>query len=190
MNAARLALPAAALLLAHAAGAVEFDRVLIERSRLAFTSKQMGVPVDGAFRKFTALIRFDPAAPAAASAQVEIAVASIDAGSEEANDAVTGPQWLDVKGFPTARFVSTAVKAQGGNRFEVSGKLTVKGQTRDLAVPFAFRQEGADGVLEGEFVLKRLDFGIGAGPWADLDAVADEIRIAFHLVAAGGAAKR
>jgi polyisoprenoid-binding protein YceI len=190
MNAKRLALSATALLLAGTAQSVEFNRVQIDKSRLAFTSKQMGVPVDGQFGKLKGQVNFDPAAPTAASAQLEIEVASIDAGSQEANDEVVGKQWLDAKAFPIASFVSTGVKALGGNRFEVVGKLTVKGRTRDLAAPFAFEQQGSEGVFDGEFVLKRLDFGIGEGPWSDIGAVANEIRIQFHLVAGSGPADR
>jgi len=39
-------------------------------------------------------------------------------------------------------------------------------------------------------VLKRMDFGIGEGPWADVSAVANEIDIKFHVVAAPAAATK
>ena len=173
-----------------AAHAADFTQVLTDKSSLAFTSKQMGVPVDGLFRKFSAQLAFDPAKPATASTVLEIDLASIDAGSKDANEEVVGKQWFNVKAFPTARFVSTAVKAVGGGRYEVSGKITIKGQTHDVVAPFTFRQDGANGVFDGGFVLKRMDFGIGEGPWSDVSAVANEIQIKFHVVATPAPAKK
>jgi polyisoprenoid-binding protein YceI len=105
------------------------------KSSLAFSSKQMGVPVPGNFKRFTSQISFDPAKPTAASTTLEIDLASIDAGSKDANDEVVGKQWFNVKAFPTAKFVSTGVKALGGNRYEALGKMTIKGQTRDVVAP-------------------------------------------------------
>src|SRR3990167_9257360 len=43
------------------------QQVIAASSEIAFTSKQMGVPVDGKFRKFDAKVAFDPKKPEAAS---------------------------------------------------------------------------------------------------------------------------
>jgi polyisoprenoid-binding protein YceI len=100
------------------AGAVEYGTITGDRSSIAFTSKQMGVAVDGRFRKFAAALNFDPAKPTAASARIDIDLSSIDAGSKDADDEVVGKQWFNVKAFPTASFVSSSVKALGGDRYE------------------------------------------------------------------------
>lgn len=169
------------------AHAVEYRSVDPGKSRIAFTSKQMGVPVDGGFGKFAATLNFDPARPDAAKARIDIDLASVDAGSKEANDEVVGKGWFNVKEFPKASFVTTAVKALGNNRFEARGQMTIKGKTRELTVPFSYRSEGtgktAVGVFDGTLPLARIQFGIGEGPWADTSVVADEVPIKFHLVA-------
>lgn len=172
------------LLAASGAQAVEFSSVQAEKSTLTFVSKQMGVAVDGRFRKFAASLAFDPAKPTQGSARLELDMSSIDAGSKDANDEVVGKAWFNVKAFPTATFVSSSVKALGGDRYEVAGKLTIKGRTQDVTAPFTFRQDGAAGVFDGYFVLKRLDFAIGDGAWSDTSAVANEVQIKFHVVAA------
>lgn len=172
-----LALPALA--------AGTYSRVLPEKSSLAFVSQQMGVSVDGTFRKFAATLDFDPAKPEAGKATLDIELASIDAGGQEANDEVKGKNWFDVKQFPTARFVSTSVKPLGNNRFEVRGQMSIKGKTREVAAPFTLKPEGAGAVLEGSFPLKRLDYGVGTGAWGDTSVVADEVQIRFRLAVAG-----
>lgn len=172
-----LALPALA--------AGTYSRVLPEKSSLAFVSQQMGVSVDGTFRKFVATLDFDPAKPEAGKATLDIELASIDAGGTEANDEVKGKNWFDVKQFPTARFVSTSVKPLGNNKYEVRGQMSIKGKTREVAAPFTLKPEGAGAVLEGSFPLKRLDYGVGTGAWGDTSVVADEVQIRFRLAVAG-----
>jgi polyisoprenoid-binding protein YceI len=94
--------------------------------------------------------------------------------------------WFDTAAHPTARFESTAVKALGGNRFEVRGPLTIKGRTREVAAPVTFTAQGNGGVLAGTFTLNRADFAIGEGMWADFGTVANEIRINFQLATVAG----
>lgn len=173
----------------HAAAA-EFNQVQAGKSTLSFAYTQMGAPMEGKFGKFAIRISFDPARVAAAQAQMDVDLASIDTGFAEGNDEVGGKQWFNTKVFPTAQFVSSGVKALGGNRYEVQGKLTLKGKTRDVSAPFTFKQEGAAGVFDGAFVLKRLDYAIGEGAWADVSAVANEIRIKFHVVANAAPVKK
>ena len=103
---------------------------------------------------------------------------------------VLGKPWFNAKAFLAARFVSTKVRALGDHRFEVQGKLTIKGQTQDVSAPFTFKPEGASGVFDGAFTLKRLDYAIGEGPWADIDIVANDIQIRFHIVASPAPAKK
>ncbi|HQO29310.1 MAG TPA: YceI family protein [Accumulibacter sp.] len=165
------------------ANAAEFGTLQADKSSLTFVSKQMGVPMDGRFRKFSANIVFDTAKPTTASARFELDLASVDAGSSEADSEVIGKPWFNVKSFPTATFVSSAVRPLGGDRFELSGKLTIKGKTQDLVAPFTFRQENNSGVFAGSFVIKRLDFAVGDGIWSDVATVANEVQIKFHLVA-------
>ena len=180
----RFAVLAALLAASGAAHAVEYGTVLPEKSEIRFVSKQMNVPVEGRFRKFDAQLSFDPAKPEAGSTRITIDLAAIDAGSDDANAEARTKGWFDIRNFPSATFVSTGVKPLGPNRYEVAGKLTIKGRSRDLTAPVSFRKDGANAVLEGSFVLKRLQFAIGEGPWSDVETVADDVQVRFRVTAA------
>ncbi|MHB9119011.1 MAG: YceI family protein [Burkholderiales bacterium] len=170
--------------------AAEFNQLQANQSTVSFVYKQMNVPIDGRFKRFHGQISFDPAQPALARAEIDIELASIDAGSDEANDEVAGKLWFNTRAFPIARFVSTSIKPLGNNRFEVAGKMSIKGRTLDAKTPATFRQEGNSGVFAGSFVLKRADYGIGEGMWADFGTVANEVQIKFRLVAVPAAGKK
>ncbi len=178
------------ILFTFSAQANEFNLLQTDKSAISFVFKQMNVPVEGGFKRFKAWINFDPAKPALARAGIDIELASIDAGSAEANDEVAGKLWFNTQAFPIARFVSSSVKPLGNNRFEVAGKMSIKGRTLDAKTPTTFRQEGNSGVFAGSFVLKRADYGIGEGMWADFGTVANEVQIKFWLVATSAASKK
>jgi polyisoprenoid-binding protein YceI len=153
------------------------------RSQVVFVSRQMNVPVEGRFQRFSAQIQFDAKKPEAARATLEIDTASIDAGSPEASAEVIRKPWLHTAQFPKAIFVSSAVKSLGGERYEVSGHFTLKGKTLPLAAPFTVKSQGGSLIFDGALTLKRLDFGVGDGPWNDPDTVANEVQIRFRFVA-------
>lgn len=178
----RLSLLILFVLIYGMASAVEFNQVLTNESTVTFGYKQMGVSLDGKFNKFAAQLAFDPARLAKAQARIDIDVASIDTGSDEGNEEVVGKQWFNAKAFPAASFVSTGLKALGGNRYEASGKLSIKGRTLDVKAPVTFQSAGNKGQFDGAFTIKRLDYAIGEGVWTDVDTVANEIQIRFHLV--------
>jgi len=162
------------------AEATEYNSIQADKSSLAFVYKQMGVPIDGSFKKFAVQLNFDPAKLAAAKAVLDIDLASIDAGSDDANDEVTGKEWFNTKAFPDAKFESSTFKSLGANRYEVTGKMTIKGRSQTVSAPFTFNPQG---LVDGAFVIKRADYAIGEGSWSDFGTVANEIQIKFHFLA-------
>jgi len=159
------------------------------KSEVSFVSTQMGVPVPGKFRKFSVALDFDAKKPEAAKASLDIDIGSIDAGSPDADGEVIRKPWLNAAQFPKATFVSTAVKSLGGNRFEATGPLTIKGKTKTVSAPFTLKAQGTMQTFEGTIQINRSDFGIGDGPWNDPETVAFELQIRFRIVAQAPAAK-
>lgn len=170
--------------LAGTASAQIFNQVQPDKSRIGFTFSEMGAAVQGGFKRFTATMDFDPARPSVAHASIDIDLASIDAGSQEANDEVLGKPWFDARTYPIARFETTSVRALGANRYEAAGRLTIKGQTRPVVAPFSLTRQGGVATFDGGLTIRRADFGIGEGEWADFGVVANDVRISFHIQAA------
>jgi polyisoprenoid-binding protein YceI len=161
------------------------QKVMPAQSEIGFTSKQMGVPVDGKFRKWDAQINFDPKKPEAASINFTIDTGSAGFGSPETDAEVPKPVWFNVAKFPQATFQSSSLKALGGGKYEVAGKLTIKGSVKDVVVPVALAQAGSVTTATGAFTIKRLDFKIGEGEWADTSMVANDVQVKFKLAVTG-----
>lgn len=182
LTASTLAALAAAMPLAATA-----QSVLPAQSEIAFTTRQMGVPVDGSFKAFNAQIRFDPKKPEAAQLGFTIDLASARIGTAETEAELAKADWFNTKAFPQASFQSTGVKSLGGGRYEVSGKLGIKGASRDVVVPVTLTPgpTPGTGTAQGRFSLQRLDFRIGEGDWKDTSIVANEVVVRFRLALSG-----
>lgn len=161
------------------------QKLIAAQSEIGFVSKQMGVPVEGRFKKFDAQIAFDPAKPQASKIAFTIDTGSATLGVPESDAELPKATWFNVPKFPQASFQSSAVKGLGAGKFEVSGKLTIKGSSQDVVVPVTLVQSGATTTASGAFGIKRLAFKIGENDWADTSMVADDVQVKFKLALSG-----
>ena len=181
---ARLVLASGALLAATVPAFAQ-QAVVPAQSQITFVSKQMGVPVEGQFKKFEAQVAFDPAKLATSKIAFTIDTGSATLGVKETDAELPKPVWFNVAKFPQATFQSTAIKALGGGKYEVAGKLAIKGNTQDVTVPVTLTQSGAATTAVGSFAIKRLVFKIGENEWADTSMVADDVQVKFKLALTG-----
>ena len=180
---AGMALAGAALLAAGSAFAQQ--KLVPEQSEIVFVSKQMGVPVEGRFKKFDAQVAFDPAKPATSKVAFTVDTGSATLGVKETDAELPKPVWFNVPKFPQATFQSSAIKAVGAGKYEVAGKLSIKGASQDVVVPVTLPQSGAITTAAGSFAIKRLAFKIGENEWADTSMVADDVTVKFKLALTG-----
>lgn len=181
LGAAVLGLWASGTMLAHA----QTPQTLVAaQSEVTFVAKQLGVPLDGRFKRFAVQSTFDPKQPQTSKIAFQIELGSV-AVNADADVELVKPEWFNTAQFPKATFQSSAIKALGGGRFEVAGKLAIKGNARDLVVPVQLVQASGLSTATGAFVLKRLDFKVGDGDWADTSVVANDVQVKFKLVLQG-----
>lgn len=155
-------------------------RVDYGKSQIGFVIRQMNVPVEGGFRRFTVQARFDPARVEGAVLRVELDMASMDTGSPDGDSEARRPLWFDMSRYPQASFVSRKVTRQADGRFQANGELIIKGRSRVVDVPFALsRQANGAWLAEGKLPIRRGDFGIGGGDWNDV--VADQAEAHFRI---------
>lgn len=174
-----------AALLAPALPALAQQKLVPAQSELQFVARQMGVPLEGQFKKFDAQVAFDPAKLATSKIAFTVDTGSATLGSRETDAELPKPTWFNVPKFPQATFESTAIKTLGGGKFEVAGKLTIKGTARDVVVPVTLAQSGATTTATGTLAMKRLAFKIGENEWADTSMVADDVQVKFKLALSG-----
>jgi polyisoprenoid-binding protein YceI len=161
------------------------QQLLPAQSEIVFVSKQMGVPVEGKFKKFDAKISFDPAKPAAGKIAFTVDMASATLGLKETDAELVKADWFNTAKFTQATFQSSSIKALGAGKFEVGGSLSIKGLSHNVVVPVALTQAGTTTTAVGAFTLKRLVFKIGENEWSDTSMVADDVQVKFKFALTG-----
>jgi polyisoprenoid-binding protein YceI len=159
-------------------------------SSLTFSASQIGSMVTGRFPAWTGEIVLDPANLASARIDIRIDTPPVTTNNRDVDSLLKGTNFLDVQKFTQARFVSTAIVAKGGDRYEAAGKLTIRNITRDVVLPFTLAvtddpaQAGrVKSTARGRLTLKRLDFGVGQNEWAGTGQVANEVTVDLNVSA-------
>lgn len=162
--------------------AAEYNSIDYSQSSITFSSKMMGSKVSGSFQKFTGHVKFDSTNPNTAKGELLIDIASLKAGGDELYDEAMGKTWFNLAGFPKAKFTIEQVKKSGDKKLDITGKLSIKNKSQPLAVSAMVNETGNTATIDASFTLKRLDFALGEGAWADVSSVANEVPVQVHLI--------
>jgi len=150
-------------------------------SRLEFIATFEKTAAPGVFKEFDARLRFDPEEAAAGSLDVTVKVTSADMNIADVNKEIRGKDWFDYAAFPRAEFHSTDLRRAEGNHYVARGILRLKGVKQPVEVPFTWTGSADGAVMEGELVLSRGAFGIGAGEWAASDVIGAGVKVKFRV---------
>lgn len=122
--------------------------------------------VRGRFTDWSGAIHLDPTHPARSGVEVEIQAGSIDTGVADRDSHLRSPDFLDVERFPTLRFRSKEIEEAGGDRYRITGDLTIRGVTREVVLDVEYAGQAKDpwGNRRAAFTatasLDRGDFGL------------------------------
>lgn len=175
-----LSLVGAMLALALPGVAPATDYAVQPGSTLGFTGSFQGAAFQGSFKQWNASIRYDPAQLARARFDVSVQLASVAVPDKDQQAALPGVNFFDVARYPSARFVTTGFRNAGG-KVIADGTLTLRGVTKPVNLAVSFVPNGDGATLDVTTVLKRLDFGVGSGDFADTSVIGADVKVQAHL---------
>ena len=148
---------------AGAADTYTFDKV---HSDVGFQIRHLVSKVRGRFTDYEGTILVDKAKPEASSVELKIKAASIDTGNENRDKDLRSPNFFEVEKYPEITFKSTKITPKGGDRYDVTGTLTMHGVSKEVTLPVAFLgfvsagRMGDRAGFETSITLNRKDYGI------------------------------
>ena len=175
-------LVAASAVSAQTASAVNY--VQAPGSMLAFAGTYQGEVFTGRFPQFDTRVSFDPAHPEQGSLDVSITLATATTANADYDDQMRGDAFFDVARYRQAHYAARGFRRLGGNRYAADGTLSLHGISKPITLQFTWTP-GAHPVLAGKATVKRLDFGIGSGDWADTDLIPDAIAVSTRVILQG-----
>lgn len=168
-----------ALALPFAAAAADYT-VQPALSTLGFSNTFQGESFDGKFGQWTAAIRYDAANLASSKFDVEVNLASAKTGDSDRDSALPGSDFFNVAKFPKAHFVTTGFRQVGG-KVIADGTLTLHGVTKPVSLAVTFKPQAGGATLDVAGTVKRLDFGVGTGDYADTSVIGGDVKVTAHL---------
>lgn len=157
-------------------------QVDVPHSTLSFTNTYQTVTYTGQFHRFTAAIDYDPTDLAHAKFDVDIDVTSLDTRNSERDHAASGADFLDAAKFPRAHFVTTSFHKSANGEVVADGMLSLRGVSKPVTLVVEFVPDGNTATLDVSARVRRLDFDIGTGQWADPSLIGNDVSVHGHLL--------
>lgn len=169
-------------LIAYAA--VPAWQIMPSESSITFTGIQNGAPATGSFKKFTGTIHFDPDQLNSSNVRIVINMNSVSMSFSDFTATLLTEDWFNVTLFPDAVFDASHFTKVGDNKYQADGTLTIRDKSVSVRVSFDTKELSKDKVIvTGSTIVKRTQFGVGRGEWADTEAIKDDIKVNFTVAA-------
>ena len=160
-------------------------------SEAAFQVRHLVSKVRGRFTDFGGVVHIDRERPERSSVEFSIDAASVDTDVADRDTHLKSPDFFDVEKFPRITFVSSRIQPRGGDRYDVTGTLTMRGVAHEVTLPVASLGSARDpwgnerAGFELETKLDRKDYGMIFNAALDNGGLllGDEVRITVNIEA-------
>ncbi len=152
-------------------------------SSVGFATSWSGQAIQGRFDKWTADILFAPDALDKSKVSVSIDLASANTGDAQRDQSLPTADWFDAANHPKATFVADRFEPAGEGRFVAHGKLTLRGVTKPVDLPFRLKIDADKARMSGVTSLDRTAFGVGQGDWQATDQIPGKVQVSVQITA-------
>lgn len=161
------------MLAIFAASAQQIDT---QKSVISFDIGNMRInTVSGTFSGMSGTVDFDPTNLSESSFQVCIDVSTVETGNRKRDQHLKEDDFFDMENHPKICYQSGEI-SKTASGYETTGKLTIKGTTRIVTIPFTYQ----DNILEGTFIVNRRDYNVGENTGTFM--VSDPVEVSIKTV--------
>lgn len=150
-------------------------------SAVRFASTMNGEAFSGSFRRWDAVIAFDPSNMAASSVTASIDTASATTGDPDRDQALPTAAFFAATRFPRAIFAAHLFRDLGGGRYLAIGTLSLRGVSKPLTLPFTLAITGGRARMKASLALNRLAFGVGQDEWKATTVVPAAVTVSLTI---------
>jgi polyisoprenoid-binding protein YceI len=144
---------------------------------VSFKMKMMGVSVNGNFKGFAGVLKFDPNDLVNSSLTATVDAATVDTDNNLRNTHLKEkPEFFNVVKYPKLKMKTTKIE-KDGNNYVGYFDLTMKETTKNVKIPFIFKQDGDKATFQGSTVINRRDWSVGGGTFGMGDNVTFTITV-------------
>ncbi|AVZ75491.1 polyisoprenoid-binding protein [Streptomyces lunaelactis] len=161
-------------------------------SSIGFTVRHaMVTNVRGSFGEFEGKLQLNGTDPHHSTAEIDVKIASVDTGIADRDNHLRTGDFFEAEKFPTMTFRSTHAEQLGGDKYRITGDLTIKDVTRPLSIDLDFNGSATDPYgnervgFEGSADILRSDWGLGWNAALETGGVlvGDKVKLLFDISA-------
>ena len=175
----RTMLTFAGLLLAGTLFADDIFRLDGRNTEISFVGSKKDGKHDGGFKELKGTITVKGNDLTTAQFKVDIDMRSIFTDTPQLTGHLMSADFFNVQKYPTAKFVSTKVEKKDGGKFEIHGKLTMNGVTKETMIPAKMEVSDPGLSIEGNWEISRFDWRINYKP-KDID---EKVKLSLKVTA-------
>ena len=143
-------------------------------------SVKASVALEGKFDKWDATMTFSSTDATTGVLDVKIQADSVNTGSGMKDGKLKSKDFFNVNDDPYITFHSTKVVQTGPNTFELPGKFTIRGVSKDETLSFTASGQGTGaGEIKGTMAFDRKDYGMNSG--IPFIKIADRVEVSVDL---------
>ncbi|MEV6247005.1 YceI family protein [Streptomyces sp. NPDC051742] len=166
-------------------------------SSIGFTVRHaMVTNVRGSFAEHEGTLSLDGSNPGASAASIEVKIASIDTGIADRDGHLRSGDFFDAEQFPVMSFRSSTAEQLGGDKYRITGDLTIKDVTKPLSIDLEFNGTATDVYgnervgFEGSAEILRSAWGLTWNAALETGGVmvSDKVKLNFDISAIKNAA--
>ena len=158
-------------------------------SDATFSVRHLITKVRGRFSEFAGTIAFDDSTPANSTVTFTIQAATIDTNQKDRDTHLRSADFFDVEKFPKLTFKSTRISDVSGDRFKLTGDLTIHGVTREVTLDVTSEGRGKDpwggerAGFSATTKIKRSDFGLTCNQALETGGfvVGDDVKVSLEI---------
>lgn len=158
-------------------------------SNIYFGIRHIYSTVRGQFHDFSGTCIFNPDDLTNGRVEITAQTQSVDTQITKRDDHLRGAEFFAVSQFPVMTFKSSSFKHLGGDKYQVTGDLTIKDVTQSIAVPFVFHGVKDNPLQKGKrvagfdarFTIDRLAYHVGDGKFYKMGVLGKDVDILISL---------
>ncbi|WP_373494867.1 YceI family protein [Aquiflexum sp.] len=144
---------------------------------IQFKIKNAGITVDGTISDWEVAVEFDPKKLTQSSILGSANPAGIQTGIKLRDKHLQGREYFYIQKFPLISLKSKSFRSNGKNSFIGIFELQIRDVMKEVEIPFTLAQTGKNRKFKGEFVIDRLDYGLGEKSLV----LSDEVRVVVEF---------
>jgi polyisoprenoid-binding protein YceI len=138
-----------------------FGQNAVSHATISFKIKNLGINTSGTLGGLQTKAKFNPADLASSSLEASVEVNTLNTDNSTRDRHLREEKFFDLEHYPRITLKSVSFKHKAGNNYSGMFNLTMKGKTKLIEIPFTYAEKGSNVAFNSNFMINRLDFGVG-----------------------------